>query len=341
MENKSHALAAGLFVLIVSAMLIGLAAWLTSDRTVRDAYEMSTHEPISGLQEQAPVRFRGVTVGKVTRISFDREKLGNVLVRIEVDKGAPITRSTYARLDYQGITGLSYVQLDNDGRSTEAIEAERGQLPRIPLRSGLLGEFTDHARVLMSQASEATSRINALLEEDNRKAIAQAIRDLGEATRDMAGAARSIAKLADDTNRTITAQFGPSHSSIPVLVRQATATLKGFEDVAAQARRATGDLQAAAASVKNGMQSLTANGGALQSLNESAGTLAADTLPGIQQATHHASSALRRVDRAAATFTENPQSLLFGYGPIPPGPGEPGFATGGAPAETPVIIPAP
>ena len=195
MENKSHALAAGLFVLIVSAMLIGLAAWLTSDRTVRDAYEMSTHEPISGLQEQAPVRFRGVTVGKVTRISFDREKLGNVLVRIEVDKGAPITRSTYARLDYQGITGLSYVQLDNDGRSTEAIEAERGQLPRIPLRSGLLGEFTDHARVLMSQASEATSRINALLEEDNRKAIAQAIRDLGEATRDMAGAARSIAEI--------------------------------------------------------------------------------------------------------------------------------------------------
>ena len=157
----------------------------------------------------------------------------------------------------------------------------------------------------------------------------------------MAGAARSIAKLADDTNRTITAQFGPSHSSIPVLVRQATATLKGFEDVAAQARRATGDLQAAAASVKNGMQSFTANGGVLQSLNESAGILASDTLPGIQQATHHASSALRRVDRAAATFTENPQSLLFGYGPIPPGPGEPGFATGGAPAETPVVIPAP
>ena len=47
MENKSHALTAGLFVLIVSAMLIVLAALLTSDRTVRDAYEMSTHEPIN------------------------------------------------------------------------------------------------------------------------------------------------------------------------------------------------------------------------------------------------------------------------------------------------------
>ena len=112
-----------------------------------------------------------------------------------------------ARLDYQGITGLSYVQLDNDGRSTEAIEAERGQLPRIPLRSGLLGEFTDHARVLMSQASEATSRINALLEEDNRKAIAQAIRDLSEASREMASAARNVSQFTRDTGHTLTAQF--------------------------------------------------------------------------------------------------------------------------------------
>ena len=45
------------------------------------------------------------------------------------------------------------------------------------------------------------------------------------------GSARSIAKLADDTNRTITAQFGPSHSSIPVLVKQATTTLKAYRSV--------------------------------------------------------------------------------------------------------------
>ena len=51
MENKSHALAAGLFVLALFGMLIGLAAWLTSDRTERDVYELSTHETVSGLQE--------------------------------------------------------------------------------------------------------------------------------------------------------------------------------------------------------------------------------------------------------------------------------------------------
>ena len=47
MENKAHALAAGAFVLIVTALLALLAVWLTRDNTQRDLYEMSTSETIS------------------------------------------------------------------------------------------------------------------------------------------------------------------------------------------------------------------------------------------------------------------------------------------------------
>ncbi|MGP1516497.1 MAG: MlaD family protein [Ottowia sp.] len=326
MENKSHALAAGLFVLALFGMLIGLAAWLTSDRTERDVYELSTHEPVSGLQEQAAVRFRGVTVGKVTRISFDDRKTGNVLVRLEVDKNTPITRATFARLDFQGVTGLSFVQLDNEGHSDEALRSEGGRPPRIPLRSGLLGEFTDHAKVLMNQMSEATSRANALLDEDNRQALIGTVTDLGAAARDIAAAARSVQQLSAETRATIAAQLGPSQTSIPQLVAQATRTLKSFEDVAVQARSAVGDLQQVSASLQTGMAQMTAPGGLVHSLDDSARALSAQTLPGIQRAVRQAGSAMRNVDRAAASFSENPQVLLFGHGALPPGPGEPGFA---------------
>ena len=69
MENKSHALAAGAFVLAVAALLIGLAVWLMRDVTNTTAYEMVTDDAVSGLQPQAVVRFKGVAVGKVTSIS--------------------------------------------------------------------------------------------------------------------------------------------------------------------------------------------------------------------------------------------------------------------------------
>ena len=71
MENKAHALAAGLFVLALSALLGVLAYWLTRDVGIRLAYEITTREAVSGLQPQAPVRYRGVNVGKVTSIGFD------------------------------------------------------------------------------------------------------------------------------------------------------------------------------------------------------------------------------------------------------------------------------
>ena len=60
MENKAHALAAGVFVAAVAALLLGLAAWLARDTAQYQAYEISTRVSITGLQEQAPVRYRGV-----------------------------------------------------------------------------------------------------------------------------------------------------------------------------------------------------------------------------------------------------------------------------------------
>jgi phospholipid/cholesterol/gamma-HCH transport system substrate-binding protein len=77
--------------------------WLTRDRHQYVEYEMSTKDAISGLQPQATVRYKGVSVGKVTRIGFDPQSSGNVLIRIAVDADAPVSpQTTYAQLGYQG-----------------------------------------------------------------------------------------------------------------------------------------------------------------------------------------------------------------------------------------------
>jgi phospholipid/cholesterol/gamma-HCH transport system substrate-binding protein len=98
MENKSHALAAGAFVLLVAALLVTLAVWLTRESGMHRAYEISTRDAVTGLQPQASVRFRGVKVGQVSDITFDAQQPGNVLVHIDVDAATPITRSTFATL---------------------------------------------------------------------------------------------------------------------------------------------------------------------------------------------------------------------------------------------------
>ncbi|MDP3335190.1 MAG: MlaD family protein, partial [Rhodoferax sp.] len=113
MENKSHALAAGLFVVFVSALLVALAVWLTRDTRQLRSYELAGQVNLSGLQPQANVRYQGVPVGKVTGIRLDPQTRGQVLVRIAVDELAPISATTFATLAYQGVTGLAFIQLDD------------------------------------------------------------------------------------------------------------------------------------------------------------------------------------------------------------------------------------
>ena len=113
MENKAHALAAGIFVIAVAALLAGLAMWLTRDQTDYRVYELSSKESVSGLQPQAAVRYKGVAVGKVQSIGFDPQTTGHVLIRIAVNTDAPISPTTFATLGYQGVTGLAHIQLDD------------------------------------------------------------------------------------------------------------------------------------------------------------------------------------------------------------------------------------
>ncbi|MBR6976371.1 MAG: MCE family protein, partial [Ottowia sp.] len=136
MESKSHALAAGAFVLVVFGLLIALAAWLMRDDADTVEYEMATFDAVTGLQEQASVRYKGVTVGKVTDITFSQE--GEVLVRLAISPDTPITKSTYATLNLQGVTGLSFVQLNDHEEDRTPLAAGPNGVPRIPLHPGLL-----------------------------------------------------------------------------------------------------------------------------------------------------------------------------------------------------------
>src|SRR6266496_4400481 len=151
MENKAHAIAAGIFVVLVTVLLLGLGAWLTRDTGVRDPYEISTRESVTGLQSQAPVRYRGVDVGKVEAIGFDPDVQGNVLLRLEIDREAPVSRNTFATLSYQGITGLAFIQLDDNGQPAPRLVRDGGHPPRIPLKPGLLTKLAASGETILER----------------------------------------------------------------------------------------------------------------------------------------------------------------------------------------------
>lgn len=317
MENKAHALAAGIFVAALTVLVLALAAWLTRDTGVRDTYEIATRETVTGLQEQAPVRFRGVDVGKVAAIGFDPKVPGQVLLRLQIDREAPITKDTFATLSYQGVTGLSFIQLADHGKPSPRLVPNDEVPPRIPLEPGLLAKLEQKGEAILDKVEEVTVRVNKLLSDDNQKRMAKALEDIG-------GAADSASQLAKRLDNTVATKLDPALSEATVTMRNVQKNADAIGQTATDFGQTARRLNA-----KDGPIDRLAEG--TEALSHAADGFNNATLPRLNKVTEDASRAVRALGRAANGITDNPQSLIYGAGSPRPGPGEPGFqAPGGA-----------
>lgn len=304
MENKSHALVAGLFTLALLAAAIAIGLWLDRDRDDLVPYQIATRLSIAGLNPQATVRYRGFDVGKVDDIRFDPQVPGQILVRISVRPETPITKSTYATLGYQGVTGIAYLQLDDDGSNPVRVSSSQEHIARIEMRPSLLDQLQNRGLAILEQTEEVAKRINTLLEPDNQKMILATFDNLSKAA------------VAIET---VPRQLQPALAKLPALTAQAQQTLGALNTL-------TGNLDSMATRLQTPDGAIAKIATTAEQIGTVADKLEHETLP----LANDVRSSLRALNRTLNTLNERPQSVLFGSPIIAPGPGEPGFT---APSE--------
>lgn len=318
MENKSHALAAGIFVIVVAALVAALALWLTRDHASYQLYELTSGDSVSGLQPQAAVRYKGVAVGKVLDVGFDPDVTGNVLIRIAVNEEAPISPTTFASLGYQGVTGLAHILLDDDDKPNPPQTLGESGMPRLPLRPSPFGQLADQAPAILEKVQEATTRLNQLMGDENQAKVSAALGNISQAASDISTLARTV-------DHSVGTHLNPALASIPPLAKDASSTLLTLQQAGEQAISVT-------KGIGEVVQTLSQPGGAVdnlsrstQSLAQAAQTMSSTTLPRINRAADEARSAIQQWGRMAGGVQDNPQMFIYGNGVIPPGPGELGF----------------
>ena len=325
MENKSHAIAAGTFVLLLLGLLIAMASWLTRDTSTQRQFEISSKESVTGLQPQAGVRYKGVVVGRVTAIALDEHTRGNVLVRIAVNDSAPITSSTFASLGFQGVTGLAFVQLDDGGESSQPLATTLSHPGRIPMRAGLMSRLTEQGGNLLTQLEQASQRMNALLAPENQKTLTTAVSNLSQA-------AAGISQLTRHADQVLTGSGPEGGPSLPRVAAQMDATFKSMQSTSERLKDSSEVVKASAEKFRLTNVRLNEPGGTLDKIARSTEALAASTatlnatlLPRLSRTSDDTARTVRQFGRLAEGLAEQPQSLFLGRGAAAPGPGESGF----------------
>jgi phospholipid/cholesterol/gamma-HCH transport system substrate-binding protein len=307
MESRSNAIAAGLFVIALGVGLVLSALWFSSEGFDRVHYMIVSKVPVYGLHPKADVRLRGVDVGKVDAIEFDAHDPRVILVDIEVDRTAALTRGTYGQLSYQGVTGLSFVELDDDGSNPQRLATSLDNPGRIELKASLLDQIEASGQSLLLNADLAARRLNRLLSDENLAHLAGALRNTESAT-------RQIEVLATDLQPAARSLQG-LETKIDAATGQLDLLLRDMRSVTLEFGRHLAALD----EVGRGAQAV---GAASQSLETE---IVGDTLPRLSGALDDFSRTSRRLDRVLQQVEDNPQSLLFGRSSGAPGPGEPGF----------------
>ncbi|MEX5748542.1 MlaD family protein [Massilia sp. X63] len=310
MENRSYALMTGVFTiaLVVAAVLAGL--WLNRDRTELVPYEIVTTQSIPGLNPEATVRYRGLEVGRVDQIVFDPRVTGQILIKLSVEKDSPITTTTFASLGYQGVTGIAFIQLDDDRTGSPRLPQREDQPARIPLRPGLLDILEKRGLAILEKTEQITDSLAKMVTDENQKTIV--------------GAFDSIGKAAD-AYAAIPQKLEPTIERLPALTAKLDRSLNSFDTAAASIQATADNYGQLATRLQAPDGPLERLNGAVGSLQSATSELELQTLPHVVQMTDEARGALRAVKRTATSLSDRPQSILFGAPSAQPGPGEPGF----------------
>ncbi len=115
--------------------------WYADSRDHRDfvRYEIYFDGTVSGLTEGGPVRYLGVDVGRVQRIRIDPRADNRVQIVADIDSTTPVSDRTLAQLSLQGVTGLLYIDLQQQRSDDYRRAADSGAERALPGHS--LGAF--------------------------------------------------------------------------------------------------------------------------------------------------------------------------------------------------------
>src|SRR5271165_511583 len=203
MDRGTNYVVVGAFVLLVIVMAGSFVFWYSGQKEKRSyqRYEIYFTGTVSGLTNGSPVRYLGVDVGKVWRVLLDPAQRNRVEVVADIESTVPIDGRTRASLNIQGITGLLYVDLEQDPKAPPGGLAQGYRYPVIRSGPSDFAVLLSSLPALATRAIELVDRLTQVLSDDNVRAIRDTLDNVRRTTEGLPPAVHEVRSLIADLSR--------------------------------------------------------------------------------------------------------------------------------------------
>jgi phospholipid/cholesterol/gamma-HCH transport system substrate-binding protein len=235
MERDANYAAVGAFMLLLIAMAVGFVLWYSKagDSRSYKPYEIYFEGSVSGLDQGSTVRYLGVDVGRVRRLTIDNKQPSRVKIVVEIDDSAPISAATRASLNMQGVTGLLFVNLKQVQGVDPSLPPPQGE--RYPMIESMNSDFDallTSLPELVGRASGLIDNIDKVFSEKNLTAFTQTLENLRATTQSLPKTATKVSDLIDQVGDTLNevnraaANIGGIASDSRPQIKEALANMK-------------------------------------------------------------------------------------------------------------------
>lgn len=307
MKNRINHALVGLFVLVLGAAWLGISLWLTLGdySTEYKTYRVYLDESVSGLYKDAPVKYRGVEVGKVVGIELNPDIPDQVMLTLDVVDTTPIRTDTVAELSAQGLTGIAFVDLKGGTVAAPPLQAQDGEeYPVIPSLPSFFARLDMSSTELITNLNALVSSLARMMDADGRAQLRNILNNLNTVTSTLA---RREAELDE------------SLASAARLFRNSADASEKLAPLLAQVNDTASSIQVMAEQVATAGESLN-------SYVSSSGTgvtqFSQQTLPEFGALVAEMRRLANTMQKVGERLEEDPRALIYGNDLYPPGPGE-------------------
>jgi phospholipid/cholesterol/gamma-HCH transport system substrate-binding protein len=323
MEHRIRYALLGFFVFFLFGAGVLFLLWQNnySHNETYDYYIVRTQESVSGLNEKAPVKFRGVNVGEVARLFITPEDSQSVSIVIKIKENTPIKEDTYALIEPQGITGLSYLQLEGGSKESKLLKAAKSDgkdLSIIPTKPSLFSRVDSSFESIAKKTEMLLDTTNSVIQKIDKVISEKNVKHLEAVLENSEKISQNFAQSLD--------YFKEQQEIFEQLINQALELEKSVIQ-AAQSVKAVSEsgnstmlkVAQSADSVKDLAQKVNAK------LDEGAFDLskaAQDVTIPLEGAFKEMELLMRQLRQVIREFEQSPSDLLYKSAPTKPAPGE-------------------
>jgi phospholipid/cholesterol/gamma-HCH transport system substrate-binding protein len=234
METRAHYIAVGAFVLSCAVGLVVAVLWLAGAQYNQEYayYQTFFKGPVTGLGKGTITRYNGIEVGRVAALAFNPNDPQSVIVTLQVQPELNIRADSVASIESQGLTGGTYVEISGGTKASPLLVAKTGQrYPVIRARQSTLQQLEQSAPELVAKLNVVATRVNDLLNDDNRREIGHILVNLDNVTTTLSNRSSDIDTIIRNTNQA-TARLNDATVDIKPTLAAAQVTLGKFGRVA-------------------------------------------------------------------------------------------------------------